>query len=379
MRKRSITIFFILAVLFAVRMFAVEIGTEAPKLEVQQWLRGALIDFSVPEYLRKDSSKLTVVVCWGTWLTGARDVTPLLEQLQNKYSDKEFRIILISAEPKAAIEKFFADNKNFPCYVAQDKGEKTTRAYMGQSRLFPKTFLIDEAGNLVWSGEAFDLPNIIKTYYDRKFSVNDWKKLGKLYEELEIQLRSRLDQTIVPTTDQILALNPDDGFAIRARLFYYDSARQPEQAIKFLETRIKITPHNAGIYLATFNILNGQRPLDTAKLLEFASTYLKNFEKEPIALQQLALILLRDFGYTPGTLELSAKILPLLEKAADITPAEKSAIQTTVALYQYKIGRLDKAVAAQREAIRLLPAGENAAAEQLLKFYESALRLHGVR
>ncbi len=379
MRKRSITMFFILTVLFTVRMFAVEIGTEAPKLEVQQWLRGALIDFSVPEYLRQNSSKLTVVVCWGTWLTGARDVTPLLAQLQNKYHDKEFRIILISAEPKAAIEKFFAADKDFPCYIAQDKGEKTTRAYMGQSRLFPKAFLIDAAGNLVWSGEAFDLPNLINTYYDHKFSLDDWKKLGQLYEELEIQLRSRLDQGIIPITDQMLALNADDGFAIRARLFYYDSIRQPDKAIQFLEARVKTTPHNAGIYLAAFNILSGQRPLNANKMLEFASAYFKNFEKEPVALQQLALVLLRDFGYTPGTLELAAKILPLIEKAADVTPAEKAAILTTVALYQYKIGYFDKAVAAQRETIRLLPAGENAAAEQLLKFYESALRLHGVR
>lgn len=376
--KKSVMLFCVL-LLSCLNARALEIGGEAPPLEIREWLRGALIDFAVPKEMRKTSRKLTVVVCWGTWLAGARDVTPLLEQLQNKYGDREFRIILISSETKEAVEKFLAGKKNFPCYVALDDTEKTTRAYMGRSRLFPKAFLIDPGGALIWSGEAVDLPGLINRYYENNFSAGDWKKIGKLYEELEVLLRSRIDESIARVTDDILKLNPEDGFAIRARLFYYDSTGQSDKAIEFLGRLTGETPDNAGIYMAAFNILRGQFPLNETKILEFAGTYLRNFEKDPAALQRLAFILLQDFGYMNGSLELVARLLPALENTSGLAPAEKAAALSAAALYRYKTGHLAEAVTKQAEAVRSLPPEEAAEAEKLLKFYESALRLHNAR
>ncbi len=357
---------------------AVDIGAEAPPLEVREWLRGALIDFAVPKEQQKTSRKLTVVVCWGSWLAGARDITPLLEQLQTQYSDREFRIILISPESKDAVEKFLSDRKNFPCYVGLDNTEKTIRAYMGQSRLYPKAFLINPGGVLIWNGEAVDLPNVISRYYRDNLSINDWKTLGRLYEELEVLLRSRLDSSLVKITDDILKLNGEDGFAIRARLFYYDSTGQSDKAIEFLDKRVRATPNNVGVYLAAFNILRGQFPQNDAKILDFANAYFKNFAKNPAELRQLAFILLQDFGYMNGSLELTAQILPLLEKN-DASAVEKASTLSATALYLYKTGFLQDAVSKQAEAIALLPSAEAVEAKKLLQFYESALRLHNAR
>ncbi len=376
MRKAALLVC-VLSAFFMGGVSALEIGGEAPSLEVRDWIFGGKVDFAVPKELQKSSQKLTVLVCWGTWLTEARDVTPLLEQLQKDYRAKDLRVILVSAEPKATVEQFFTDKKQFNCFVGVDDQEKTTRAYMGMSRLFPKAFLINQAGQVIWGGEAFDLKNMIELYYAKTFSVDDWKKLGKLYEDLEVLLRSRFDESIVKTTDQILAMNPEDGFAIRARLFYYNTANRNDQAIAFLEARQEKSPHNAGIYLAAFNILSGQFPQDEVKTLKFANEYLANFGKEPVALQQLALILLRDFGYMNGTLEVAARIIPVLQAANGLTGPEKGAALSTVALYHYKTGQLAAAVARQDEAVKLLPANQADAARKLLEFYKSAQRLQG--
>ncbi len=353
-------------------MSALEIGEPAPELEIRKWLFGGKFDLMAPKDLQKDSTKLSAVVCWGSWLTGPRDVTPLLDQLQKKYMAKDLRIALVTSEPEPLVQQFFADKKDFTCFVGLDSEEKTIKAYMGASRIYPKAFLIDPSGALIWSGEVIDMENVMRLFYTKKFSMNQWKKMGKLYEELEVQLRSRFDSGIEKVTDQILSLNHDNGFAVRARLFYYDSTNQPEEALKFLEKRTEADPDNSGLYFAAFSLLRRQGNADSEKVLKFARKYVKAFNEQPLALQQLCIIMMNDFPYLAGGLEIVSQVLPQMSKTANLNNTEKGAILSVTALYYYKLGMLGKAIEIQQQAVKTVAVKDT---QDQLKFYESVQAL----
>lgn len=352
---------------------ALEVGETAPELEINKWLFGGKFDLAVPKNQQNDSTKLSAIICWGSWLTGPRDVTPLLDQLQKKYLSKGLRIALVTTEPEPLVKQFFTDKKDFTCFVGLDKEEKTIKAYMGSSRIYPKAFLIDPAGVLIWSGEVIDMENIMRLFYTKKFSMNQWKKMGKLYEDLEIQLRSSFDSGIEKITDQILSLNHDNGFAVRARLFYYESTNQPEAALKFLDKRTEANPDNSGLYFAAFSMLGRQSAADTESVLKFARRYVAAFKEHPLSLQQLCIIMMNDFPYAYGALELVSQVIPLMNKStAGLNNMEKGAILSANALYYYKLGMVDKAISFQQQAVKTIPVKDT---QDQLKFYESIQEL----
>lgn len=349
-------------------LYAVRVGEAAPELKIKKWLYGSTPNFRVPKEERATSQKLTAVVCWGTWLDGPRDVTPTFASLQREFEKAGLNVVFISGEPEARVASFFTGKPAFPCAVGIDEKEQTLQNYLGTSRMFPRAFLVDPSGIIIWGGEAVDAENIIRLWFAKEFDSVKAGKLGQLYEDLEIMLRSRLDAKVEKKTDQILKLNPEDGFALRARLFYYEVSEKMPQAIEFLDQYSQKHPQNRSLYLAAFNLLSRQVPTETALVLKFAKRYQANFKTDPEALRILAENLMNSFPYLPGTLEIAAEIIPTLNQT-------DSAALSTSALFYYKTGRIKTALEKQRQAISLLKEAEAADAVAMLKYYESAAKL----
>lgn len=359
----------LLLLIMTMPLYAVRVGEAAPELKIKKWLYGSSTpSFRVPKEELATSQKLTAVVCWGTWLSGPRDVTPIFASLQREFEKSGFNVVFISGESESLVTKFFTGQSAFPCAIGLDDNEQTLRNYLGTSRMFPRVFLIDPRGIIIWGGEAIDAENIIRLWFAKEFDSAKAVQLGQLYEDLEILLRSRLDQNVEKKTDQILKLNPDDGFALRARLFYYEVTENMEQAITFLDQYSQKYPRNRSLYLAAFNLLSRQATPETVTILGFAKRYHENFKTDSQALRVLAEQLMGNFPYLPETLEIVAKIIPTLDQSDAVT-------LSVVALFYYKTGRLDMALKKQHQAVSLLKETEAASAESMLKYYESAAKL----
>ncbi|MDD2404323.1 MAG: redoxin domain-containing protein [Victivallaceae bacterium] len=349
-------------------LYAVRIDEKAPDLKVKKWLLGSTPDFLASKSELATSKKLTVVVCWGTWLTGPRDVTPVFDRLQREFGKSGMNTVFISGEPEDLVAAFIADRPGFSCRVGLDENELTLHAYLGNSRMFPRAFLIDPRGVVIWSGEAVDAESIIRLWFDGKFDSSKSVKLGKLYEDLEVMLRSRMNKDIEKKTDEILKLNPNDGFALRVRLFYYDVAKKTDEAIRFLDEYSQKNPDNLSIYLAAFNLLNRTDPIDADTVMKFAGRGRQSFQQNPDALQTIVETLLVSFPYLPGTLEFSAQIIEQI-------PQNNASALAVAALFYYKSGRPEIAVEKQRRAVSMMKQLEKTAASEMLKYYESALKM----
>ena len=99
-------------------------------------------DVSLSDY----QGKIVFLNFWATWCPPCRGEMPSMEQLYQKFKDKDFVMLAVDLrEDKDAVEKFIEEYKlNFP--VLLDSKGKVGRTYMVTN--IPTTYLISNQGNL---------------------------------------------------------------------------------------------------------------------------------------------------------------------------------------------------------------------------------------
>lgn len=110
------------------------------------------------EYIKGDKvelgkgDKIYVVEFWATWCPPCRVSIPHLTKIQKKYGDK-ITVIGISNEDKETVEPFVKEKGDEMNYtVAIDPGQKITQAYMGAFDVtgIPHAFIVDSSGKIIW-------------------------------------------------------------------------------------------------------------------------------------------------------------------------------------------------------------------------------------
>ncbi len=367
-----------ICLLFAFNAHALESGIDAPELKLSKWIMNGPVKI---EFDKKDvnaDKKVFAVEFWGTWSSASRNAVPLLVYLQKKFRDKGLKVIAVTREDESAVNKFIESNPNINYGVVLDEKSVSTLTYMGESRLFPKVFLIGNGNKIMWSGEVIDLPWVLDKFYAGRFDQSKQREISKLSQEIQVALLESKNDTVRSLAQRVLEIDPEDGFAMRTVMFAYESDEKADEAISFLSKMITENPKLFRIYFVKLDFIT-RYPAFSKELLPLSEAFITNFPDNPEELNNLAWMLVERFPYFPGTLELAWKAVGKAYAAVEKngTDEQKSACLNTMALIYYKCGMLPQAIDAQKKVSALLK--DNAAVQKnssiALDYYERALKL----
>lgn len=321
-----------------------------------------------------DAKKLKILVMLRAAEGGGEAVLYQLYDLARQYPACRFGVVSSDPEPIAR-ELFGAFPKpNFT--TAIDKKLESTRKFMGASGIFPKAFVIDYQGKIIWDGQAVDLPEMLERFHRGEFDAAGQQKLSILLENLQSRLRNNEEAEADRTVREILRTDPANMAALRLRLFMLESSGRAADGWKLLEQQVKHAPKAERLYLMQIDYA-ARNPGIAGDLGGLVVRYMKNAPAYPLNDCTLAWNLLNSYPLDPMLLQISGI---LVERAGKLLPdTEEDTVRAEVlsatALYYSRTGRLDAAASAQQNATRILrkTAPHRApASESLEKFYAIA-------
>ena len=365
------------AILLATLIFGVtavgaplEIGQAAPELTITKWIKNG------PVSLKDGKGKnIYVVEFWATWCPPCRKSIPHLSKLQKEYKDKGLVVVGITNEDPAVVEPFVKEQADMNYNVGVDTAGNTYNAYMEGRSAIPQAFIIDKNGVVVWNGHPMEMDSVLKKVIEGTFDMEKGEKVSDLQAKMMDALKVRDMESGLTYAKDILQLSPDDEQAMQVVLYIYTESKKWQEALDFLNKLIAMHPKESMPYMVAFQILNELDDHDNIKKL--AGSYIKQFWDDAPALNALAMFLLDQLNF--GTEPLK-EALDAAERAVEITKAsDKMALADytdTLARCYYAVGRIDKAVEAEKKAVELLKGSEG---EQYLidklKFYNDALKI----
>ncbi|MCP4245504.1 MAG: redoxin family protein, partial [bacterium] len=167
---------------------ALEIGDQAPPLEIQEWVKGQAVDLDALK-----GKKVVVLEFWATWCDPCRASIPHLSKLQRKYDGALVVIGATSEDPRNSLDKVrdfvSSQGKKMNYTVAFDDGNATTNAYMRamDAQGIPTAFVIDLDGRLAWMGHpASGMDEIIEQAIKGKLDLDQIKKVNKVKRKISL-------------------------------------------------------------------------------------------------------------------------------------------------------------------------------------------------
>ena len=269
---------------------AANIGSQAPKLQIEHWVKGNPVDLA-----KADEKKIHIIEFWATWCGPCRDSIPHLTELQGKYKSKGVTVIGITDEPKATVERFVRrQDKKMDYTVAIEKGDTMSQAYMrayGQTGI-PATFVVDQKDRIVWVGHPKNgLDDVIDRLVNGTFLLEE--EIAKEQAQIRLQqlsveywerlVEGRKGAETRNIGDELLSLVKDNA-EVSCNIAW---AVLTDDAVKFRDLDFARAAAKAA-----YDLTEGNHPqiIDTYALSLFESGKVD----EAIKLQKKALSLARD-------------------------------------------------------------------------------------
>lgn len=156
-------------------------GMPAPKLEVQEFIKGEAVDGFKP-------GQVYVVEFWATWCGPCIRAFPHLSELQKEHGDK-VKVIGVNiwerpyddstlAKVKAKVDEQ-GDKMSYT--VAYDgPNQKSDKAWMGAAGRngIPSAFIVDQKGTVAWMGHPMGMDSVLEAVLAGKWSPEEAKKLA---------------------------------------------------------------------------------------------------------------------------------------------------------------------------------------------------------
>jgi tetratricopeptide (TPR) repeat protein len=236
---------------------------------------------------------------------------------------------------------------------------------MGGSLLYPKSFVIDPEGVIIWSGETVDLGEMLQDYFAGTFDRKAAEKTAPMLEELQTLLRESSEPRMRALVNKIFELSPAHPGALRIRLFSLENSGRIPQAWELLEERLKAAPGTGRLYFTAIDFISRYayfRPRLGGVLKNFAARI-----RDPQLRCAMAWELLQRFQYDLTALEYACRLL------GETPPADAGLGRlwyAAKARTAYLTGDLSGAVRFQKSASR---SGQGK--DPMLEYFEGAAKL----
>lgn len=189
-----------------------EIGSQAPKLEVSKWVKGQPVDLGASK-----GKQITVVEFWATWCAPCIESIPHLTALQHEYANKGVRIVGVSrlddrGNTLEAVEQFvgkWGDKMGYA--VAFDKDGGAYDAYMtasGQQGI-PTAFVVDKGNHVAWIGHPLTgLDDVLAELIAGTYNIEVAKKYAKLQAKGQEAWFEGDMEKVLKLANEAIALRP---------------------------------------------------------------------------------------------------------------------------------------------------------------------------
>ena len=299
--------------------FGLGIGDKAPDLQVEEWVKGDPVD------IHKNPGRLYLVEFWATWCGPCKQSIPLLTNIQKQFKDDLVIIGVTTPDMRgnstSAIRRFVKKQGAAMDYtVAIDLGGKSSDAYMlaSGSEGIPQAFLVEKTGKIVWIGSPLDpiLPDVISQVLAGKYDMAAAKrslKLDKLYQELAFPLQFQQWSQVQRILGEILKLDPAN-----------------EQGIMMM---VRLHADQLG---------------DKAVLRRWVEGHIKSYGSDASAMAILAEVLSGNMDFSMRMPDLAIQAGRLAYEASG---GMDSRVTAVYAITLHQIGKLDRAIELQRQAV----------------------------
>ncbi len=189
------------------------VGDKAPKLEVDHWLGGGLV-----ESFSKDN--FYVIEFWATWCGPCIQSMPHLSELADRYAKQGLIVAAVTnideSNTKEAIEEFIkGPGEKYSFRYAICESNTTYRNYMeaaGQNGI-PCSFVIDREGKVAYIGHPHDLDYVLERVVAGKWrgkqDADELREMNESIAKLGTLASSDPDKAL-QIIDHIRRVNPQE-------------------------------------------------------------------------------------------------------------------------------------------------------------------------
>lgn len=328
----------LLASFTTVRAFALDLGDEAPGIDVTEWVCGSPVD------LAAGKDKNTFVVAFlATFDPGSQAAFKQLSKLSEANKGKGLVVVAICNQTPDKLKEWLAENPQ-PFAVAADPRSNTVAPYMKNQDGVPHVFIVGKPGTVFWHGSptvGFEevLTKVLAGTYDAAHE----KAVAEARTNMIKGLMKRSPKFFGPPLDELLRLEPTDKQALQIKL---QVLQRPDE--------------------------NGDAPKPET-FHAFCAEHLKKVQDDADCLNMIAWDLLTngDFAWRKPDLGIEAA-----KRAVEVCEGKKAGIVDSLARGYFEIGNVKQAVEVQKQAIAVAEeADEKANLEKTLAYYEMCLKL----
>ncbi|MBE6385060.1 MAG: hypothetical protein E7048_05260 [Lentisphaerae bacterium] len=332
---------FALALCAALPLWALQCGQKAVELPNLNYLTGARRQVAVP----LNVNCLRAVTFVHTYGRGAQETITMLKAWNKTYGNR-LQQIVITPDPESDAAALLPLLKQSGISFAVDSRCRITMQYMAGSLLYPKSFVIDPKGKVIWCGQTVDMGEMLQEYFTGKFDAAAAEKISPMLDELQTLLRESSERKMKALTDQIFAISPAHPGALRMRLFALENSNRIPQAWTLISERISAAPGSARLYFTAVDFMGRYTPFKS-NFVRILSSFDRNV-KDMDSRCMMAWELLNRFSYDLKALEyadlLLGKIPPAKVELRRVWFAARA--QTA-----YLAGDVSKAIRYQKQAL----------------------------
>ena len=310
-----------------------KVGDPAPPLQTGKWVQGGPVQSF-------DSNHVYLVEFWATWYEPCRALVPQLNEIWQKYKDKNLIVIGqdISEQDETAVPKFvkeMGDKMTYPVALddkSHDPIGAMTSNWMkaaGQN-IIPTAFIVNRDGKIAWIGRLNTLQEpvldqILAGTFDIAAYASGFEKEQEAQEQLQA-LSAKLGQ----------AMQDKDWDVAEATVTKIENALPEKSRYQVSAVRLQI--------------LIGRN--DYAGAGKLAGILSDQSPTNAILQNELAWALATASGMDPQGLALAER---LAERANTIANGKVAGVLDTLARTQFMNGQTNEATATEQKAVDAAP------------------------